>query len=196
MEDYFKPYKRLAEKWGYEFECFAESRQIYLGRLSDDPMLNNKFCYFTNDRYLFWAFDSFGAKFGMHQTYSGVYRWVKLPEPAFECRMEKFFRLDVLLKGKRNRLGIPEVDKKVTIHTNNKTLAGQFITPRVVKDFLSLNELAGPLELVIGNQYIPRFKGHENEQLIGMETNRWYTAGELETNFKSLTDFLGRFEVS
>lgn len=192
MEDYFKPYVRFAEAQGYEYGDAARSEFLWNG---GDPRLYNKVCYIRNGDILFWASDSFSTKFGMTQTYSGMYRWVRFQEPDFQCRMAVRFFLDILVSGKRDKLGIPGIDQKVSLQTNNKQLASQMITEELVQNFLCLPKEVSPVEVVFGPGYVPLFRGHEDEQLVGLETKRWYTAEELEAYWRTLEEFVRQVKV-
>ena len=194
MEDYFKPYEKLAQELGYDFGCSALTESPWL-RWDGNPLLNKKYCFLKNKDIFFWAFDNYGIKLGMNQIYSGIYRWVRLPEKEFQCRMEKRFFLDFLSGGKRDKTGIAEIDGKVTLHTNDIQLARRLITPEVVEDFLNLPEKIGPVQLIIGNEYIPEFKDHRGEQSVGLEVHRWYTVEEVREWMGRITNFLRSLPV-
>lgn len=191
MEDYFIPYKTLAEKWGVPFGASSITELLFIC-YANDPMLNNKFCYLKGEEMLFWAFDSYSTRFGMHQTYSGVYRWVKMSNPDFECHISERFMLDFLVGGKRDKLGISEIDSKVTLYTNDKKYAREVITSDLVERYRAFTKVLSPVEVVINPEYIPKFKGHEEEQLVGLETNRWYSTEELELYWERMREFINR----
>lgn len=79
--------------------------------------------------------------------------------------------------------------RKVTLHTNEKVFAGKMVTKDLVDKFLNLSGELTPDEFVVNPGYIPRFKGREEEQLVGVETKRWYSAEELERYWEELENF-------
>lgn len=188
MEDYFEPYENLARKRNLIFGSSRENDSFL--DVGNYPILFNKFCYLLKGELLFWAFDSYAVKFGMNQTYSGLYRWVKLADPEFYCRLSERFFMDMLTGGKRDKLGIPDIDGKVTLHTSDKVFAGKMVTKDLVDKFLNLSGELTPVEFVVNPGYIPRFKGREEEQLVGLETKRWYSAEELEQYWEELENFI------
>lgn len=187
MEDYFAPYKNLARSKNMAFGSSNHTDVLlrYFGTL-----LNCKFCYLQKEDVLFWASDSYATKFGMNQNYSGLYRWVKLPRPDFQCRMSVRFFMDLIAGGKRDKLDIPEIDKKVTLYTNDKEYARQIITMELVEKYLALPKELTPAEVVINPDYIPEMKGHEAEQLVGLEVKRWYSVEELQQYWEVVERFL------
>lgn len=191
--DYFLPYQQLAEKKGWEYGDTHSTEHFWL--FSGDPMLNRKFCYLKKEDVFFWAYDMYGAKFGMSQTYSGVYRWVKLPRKEFRCTVSPRFWLDFLSKGKCTKMQNSFVDKKVAVTTNDKELASRIVTEELVRAYLELPEDILPLDIVVGADYIPGFRGKEDFQVIGIETNQWLTAEQLEQYLPLLEEFTGRIKI-
>lgn len=189
MEDYFKPYEKWAQKKGFQFGCSA-SQEVLFPTYGSDPVLNHKFFYLQHQDLLFWASDSYAVKFGMNSTYSGLYCRKKLPVPDFHCRISRRFFLDFLVGGKRDKLGIPEIDKRVKLHTNHRGYARRMITTSLVSNYLQLPKALSPVDVIMNADYIPRFAGHEHEQLSGLETNRWYTVEELDLYWDRLEKFI------
>lgn len=191
--DYFEPYQQLAENLGYEYGDYAKTHHFWL--FAGDPMLNRKFCYLKKGNLFFWAHDMYGTKFGMNKTYSGVYCFLNLPKPSFECRIAKRFILDFIVGEKRDKLGKAFIDKSVSVTTNDKEFARKIVTEELVKNYLNLPDGIAPVEVVFGGEYLPKLQGHETEQTVGLETNRWYTAEELEKYLPVMEKFLGSITV-
>lgn len=191
--DYFIPYQRLAERLGYEYGDSAVTNHFWL--FSGDPMLNRKFCYLKKGDIFFWAYDMYGTKFGMKATYCGVYRYLTLPEPSFACRISKRFVLDFLVGEKRDKLGDHFIDKSVTLSTNNKDAARKIVSEELVKNYLKLPDELFPLEVIFGAEYMPKLKGYETKQSVGLETNHWYTAEELEKYLPVMEEFVRNITV-
>lgn len=186
--DYFLPYQHLAEKNGWQY---GDTRSVdHFWLFSGDPMLSSKFCYLKKGDVFFWAYDMYGTKMGMSQVYSGVYKWVALPEKEFNCKVAPRFWLDFLCGAKRTKMKNAFVDKKVAVTTNNKELATRIVDADLVRAYQNLPKDILPLDIVIGADYIPAFKGYEDSQAIGLETNRWLTATELEQHFPMLEEFV------
>lgn len=191
--DYFEPYRQLAHRLGYTYGDVDTIDNFWLA--PDASLIKQKCCWLMKDDLFFWAFDMYGLKFGMKANYSGVYRLVSLPDPSFLCRISRRFVLDFLVGEKRDKLGSPWIDKSVTLTTNNKEMARRMVTETLVKDYLQLPEALSPIAIVLGSDYLPRQKGHETEQVVGLETNRWYTAEELESYLPVMEAFVRKIVI-
>lgn len=189
MDD-FSPYQQLAEKNGWQYGDMCSADRFWL--FPADPMLNRKWCYIKKDDVLFWAYDMYGSKMGMSQTYSGIFRWLELPDKDFQCTVSPRFWLNFLGKGKRTKLGDAFLDEKVSVVTNDRESARRMVTGGLVRAYLDLPEEILPLDIVMGVKYLPEFKGYEGYQVVGLESNGWLTAGQIGQYWPVMEDVVRR----
>lgn len=144
-----------------------------------DPILNTKYVLFKKDDLIFFAYDSYGAKAHMSQTFTGVYSLSGF-EDNFECEITKRYWLDNF-RTRKKKTGVKRIDDKLTIRSHSDRNMVQLINEKIMSLFLELNNTITPVKLIIKNDYLRLIGDFKSKSIIGLETNQWiYKTEEIE----------------
>ena len=95
------------------YETHKSNKRFLL--MPTDPILNTKYVLFKKDDLIFFAYDSYGAKAHMSQTFTGLYSLSNF-EDDFECEITKRFWLDNF-RTRIKKTGIKRIDDNLTIRS-------------------------------------------------------------------------------
>ena len=158
------------EKHGLEYQTHEKSRRLLS---AVDPTLATKFVQFkVKEDIWFYAYDSYAATNFMSQTFSGLYRPINLLSKV-SLKAYKKDRFDFILRKNRKKTGNSEVDSKLTITCDDKTLPGKLFSGKEARLFEQLENYINPLMLLIEPGYLPTIKELKDQTIVGMEVSEW-----------------------
>lgn len=154
---------------GLHFESHKSNKRFLL--MPTDPILNTKYVLFKKDELIFFAYDSYGAKAHMSQTFTGVYSLSNFDD-NFECEITKKYWLDNFRTRKR-KTGVKRIDDKLTIRSHTDSDIKECVTEKVMTLFLELSNRVTPVKLLVKTDYLNLIGDFKSKNIIGLETNRW-----------------------
>jgi len=155
---------------GLVYETHRDEKRFIVS--TSDPILNTKYVTFEKGSLLFLAYDSFGAKAFMNQTFTGVF---KIFPKNIKCDISIFKRewADNIFRRKRVKTYNNYVDKNLTIISKKGEINLELINKDFVKDYFALNDIVTPIELLIKFDYLGFLTKYTNKNIVGVETNQW-----------------------
>jgi len=154
-----------------EFSSHVEDK-LYLLLYPDDPMSKRKFITFRNNDLYFVAYDSYSTKAYDSTTFTGLYGVIDKPK-NFNLRLYKKHWIDLILRKNKIKTGDINIDSKLTITSNLKTISPDLFSAKAIELFLRLNDKFAPFKMIIENDYITFIKDLKGKILIGIETDNW-----------------------
>ena len=153
-------------------KCYSNSNGVNFSLIPHERFLNTKYIVFElekNEKELYVVFfDSFSPKAYTGITYSGIF--LKIPECNNEIKVSKRFWFDFRRRVKSNN---SYIDKKVTIIGDNNKIDRNIINSNVIMEFLEMNKIIEPLELVTikkSESIIPELNSNN---FVVIRTNTW-----------------------
>ena len=154
---------------GLYYETSKSNKRFLL--MPTDPILNTKYVLFKKGELFFFAYDSYGAKAHMSQTFTGVYSLSNF-DTDVECEITKRYWLDIFRTNKK-KSGVKRIDDKLTITTKSDGNIKRLINERIMLLFLELSEKISPVKLLIKTDYLRLIGDFKSKNIIGLETNKW-----------------------
>ncbi len=170
-----------------EYETHRSEKRFFI--VSNDPMLNTKYIAFKKQNLMFCAYDSYAAKAGSTQTFTGVYCPIRL-KPEMELALSRKHWSDYILLFNKRKTGADVIDRNFTITAAKKWNFESILSEKEVHLFLELEKQIRPLKLLIQHNYIPIISELKGKQVIGLETNQWVSKKEDVDQFLNLGDML------
>lgn len=162
---------------GLHYETSKSNKRFLL--MPTDPMLNTKYVLFKKGQLIFFAYDSYGAKAHMNQTFSGVYSLSNF-EDDFECEITKRFWIDNFRTSVK-KTGVKRIDNNLTIRSHADRNIKERITEKIMALFLKLSNTVTPVKLLVKTDYLSLIGEFKSKNIIGLETNQWiYKTEEIE----------------
>jgi hypothetical protein len=175
------------EENGLIYESHLDEKRLYL--LPNDPILNTKYIVFKRRNLLFCAYDSYAAKAGSTQTFTGVYCPIRL-KPEMELELSRKHWSDYILLFNKRKTGADVIDRNFTITAAKKWNFESILSEKEVHLFLELEKQIHPLKLIIQHNYIPIISELKGMQVIGLETNQWVSKKKDVDQFLNLGGLL------
>ena len=166
-----------AKAKGLYYETSKSNKRFLL--MPTDPILNTKYVLFKKGELIFFAYDSYGAKAHMSQTFTGVYSLSDF-DTDVECEITKKYWLDIFRTGK-TKTGVKRIDNKLTITSSSDRYIKKLINERVTSLFMELTDKITPVKLLIKTDYLRLIGDFKSKNIIGLETNKWiYKTEDIE----------------
>lgn len=175
------------EENGLIYESHLDEKRLYLS--PNDPILNTKYIVFKRRNLMFCAYDSYAAKAGSTQTFTGVYCPIRL-KPEMELELSRKHWSDYILLFNKRKTGADVIDRNFTITAAKKWNFESILSEKEAHLFLELEKQIHPLKLLIQHNYIPIISELKGKQVIGLETNQWISKKEDVDQFLNLGGML------
>lgn len=159
------------------YETHKNNKRFFL--MPSDPILNTKYVLFKKDEIIFFAYDSYGAKAHMSNTFTGVYSLSNF-EDGFECEITKRLWLDNF-RTRIKKTGIKRIDDNLTIRSHSDKKIKERVNEKIMALFLELNNTITPIKLIVKTDYLSLIGDFKSKNIIGLETNQWiYKTEDIE----------------
>jgi len=162
------------------YETHLNEQRFYLS--PNDPIQNTKYIVFKKQNLIFCAYDSYAAKVGSSQTFTGIYCPIRL-KPEMELKMTQKYWLDYLLTFNKRKTGVELIDRKFTVSVQKNWNFQVLLSEKVAFLFQELEKEISPVKLVIQHDYLPMISELKGQQVIGIETNEWIFKEEKVKHF-------------
>lgn len=153
---------------GLHYETHKSNKRFLL---MPAEILNTKYVLFKKDELIFFAYDSYGAKAHMSQTFTGVYSLSNF-ENDFEFEITKKFWLDNF-RTRIKKTGVKRIDDNLTIRSHSDRNIKERVTEKIMALFLELNNTITPVKLIVKTDYLSLIGDFKSNNIIGLETNKW-----------------------
>jgi len=159
-----------AQKKGYDYATNSNFKRLIS---VTDSFLSKKFFLFEIEKgFWFFAADSFAGKAGSGSTFTGIYTTINM-DPSFSCKIHIKETLDGIFRWNRKKTGNPEIDRQLTITTNQKSLPDNIIREGDIYEFRKIYDKVRPSYIVFQNDYLPDLPALNGKMILGIETNYW-----------------------
>ena len=165
------------------YETHLSEKRFYLS--PNDPIQNNKYIVFKKQNLIFCASDSYSAKAGSSQTFTGIYCPIRL-KPEKELKLTRKYWSDFLLIINKRKTGIERIDKNFTLCARKDWNFNALLNENTTHLFQELEKEISPLKLIIQYDYLPKISELKGQQVIGLETNEWISEEEKVRHFLDL----------
>lgn len=186
--DFLQQYEEIANRYGFQYEDYRQAIHVLGYYHGLDVKMN--FCILYNEKFVFIAYDMYtpGAAF-MSATYSGLYAAIDMPE-GFEARVSR--RIPLMDMFRKPVYGDPDVDKNVTIKTNDLELFRKVIDKEVVKSYLEVWDEGVPADILFAKNLLleKRIKLLENEVVVGVEYNKFLEPAYFERTYTAMSGLI------
>lgn len=172
-----------------EYETHHSEKRFFI--VPNDPMLNTKYIAFKKQNLMFCAYDSYAAKAGSTQTFTGVYCPIRL-KPEMELVLSRKHWSDYILLFNKRKTGADVIDRNFTITATKNWNFQVLLSEKEAHHFMELEKYINPIKLIIQHNYIPIISELRGRQVIGIETNQWISKKEDVAQFLKLGDILIR----
>ena len=171
---------------GLVFETHRDEKKFLVS--TSDRILNTKYVAFEKDSLLFLAYDSFASRGLMSQTFTGVF---KIFHNNIDSEISIFKRdwSDNIFRRNRKKVNDKYVDRNLTIICKKSKMNFDCLDETFVNNYLALNNIISPLELLIRYDYLGFLSNYENKHIIGIETNQWIS------NHQEVDELINKGEI-
>lgn len=174
-QGFFEQLLKYPKENGLKYETHIDEKRLYLA--PNDPILNTKFIVFKKQNLIFCAYDSYTAKLGSAQTFTGIYSSISLNTEK-ELELSRKHWTDYILLFNKRKTGVDLIDQNFTITASKTWNFQSLISEKEVHLFLELEKQIHPMKLIIQHNYIPMISELKDKQVIGLETNQWISKKE------------------
>lgn len=129
------------EENGLIYESHLDEKRLYLS--PNDPILNTKYIVFKRRNLMFCAYDSYAAKAGSTQTFTGVYCPIRL-KPEMELELSRKHWSDYILLFNKRKTGADVIDRNFTITAAKKWNFESILSEKEAHLFLELEKQIHP----------------------------------------------------
>lgn len=174
----------MKEKSYFEsIEDYAREKGIphHSNKSADNHLLHpaerytsKKFIIFELDKKeknFFIFFDSYAPKAYTSNTFCGLFKKILKCDNEIKIIRRDWF--DALSFKRRLKTGDYFLDRNVTIYSQNSKINGSIINNKVVREFIDLNKVIQPLELVTQREAISIVPELNGQSLVALKTNSW-----------------------
>jgi hypothetical protein len=165
------------------YETHLNDQRFYLS--PNDPIQNTKYIIFKKQNLIFCAYDSYAAKVGSSQTFTGIYCPIRL-KPGMELKLTRKYWSDFLFVINKRKTGIERIDRNFTLSASKDWNFQVLFDESTTHLFQELEKHISPVKLIIQHDYLPMISELKGQQVIGLETNEWIFQKEKVGQFLEL----------